>query len=86
MDNVYDVLVTLNLESENKARAFERLIKLFLKILLSTSEYADIINRSSEFLVKSEKSSVIIEKIVIDNKIIIDFINKFIFYEGETDK
>lgn len=85
-DNDYILVSSLILESPSKARGFSRLLSIFLKILLSSSQDADIVKIGQMLGIKSLEDKVIISNIYLRETFIADFINNLIFLEGEADK
>ena len=85
-DSSYLVNSELELENKSKATSFSRLLRLFLKVLASTSS-----NNETKLIVEnieigSTDKYVELNNIVFENSSIVDILNKIIFLEGEADK
>lgn len=85
IENEYSLSGVIGLESDSKARAFSRLINIFLKLMLSGSTDADIVRLSREFKLETEKNKVLVGNITINDKILVEMINSIILYDREAD-
>ncbi len=82
----YDLEGVLGLESDGKARALTRLIKIFLKVLLSGSIDPDVTKIGDELNIEASGKSVIINNVKLKEEFIADFVNSIMFLDGEADR
>lgn len=95
---VESLSLALNAESENytlnasigvtegKAKAFSRLINIFLKLAFSGSLDPNIVKAGNEFKIEAENSTVLISNIVLNQKKVVELLNNILVIKGEADK
>ncbi|MGL1893310.1 MAG: hypothetical protein OCD02_16865 [Spirochaetaceae bacterium] len=82
---IYEVETTIGVDTEKKANAFSRLVKLFLKLALTFSNDEEVSKLGSELEVIASGSSVIIKNIHLTDKKIVELINSVIFIDKDVD-